>query len=91
MEINKKKRESKKFYFVYLLECKDGSFYTGITNDIRKRIKAHKKGKGSKYVRIKGFRKLLSKKKCKSKSEALREEYRIKKLKKKDKLEWFGR
>ena len=41
----------KKPWFVYILECQDGSFYTGITNNISKRMKVHNKGNGSKYVR----------------------------------------
>jgi len=80
---------TKKIWQVYLLECMDGSFYTGVTNDMEKRIKAHKEGKGSKYVNLKGYKKLLVKKKCKSKSQALKEEHKIKQLKKYDKLSYF--
>ena len=78
-----------KKWFVYLLECKDNSYYTGVTNDIDKRIKAHEKGKGSKYVYQKGFKKLLRSKKCKDKSEACRYEYQIKQLPKNKKFNWF--
>lgn len=78
-----------KSWKVYLLECSDGSFYTGVTNDIEKRMKAHKEGKGSKYVRIKGFKKFLKTKDCNNRSEAQKEEYKIKQLSKKDKLNWF--
>ncbi|HIF72023.1 MAG TPA: hypothetical protein EYQ61_05670 [Dehalococcoidia bacterium] len=46
-------------WYVYILECSDGSFYTGATNDVERRMKQHKEGKGSKYVYQKGFRKLL--------------------------------
>jgi len=46
----------KKQWYVYILECEDGSFYTGVTNDVDKRMKAHADGKrGSKYVYNKGF------------------------------------
>jgi putative endonuclease len=38
-------------YFVYVLECADKTLYTGITNDLAKRLAAHSAGKGSKYVR----------------------------------------
>ncbi|MTI86231.1 MAG: GIY-YIG nuclease family protein [Firmicutes bacterium] len=38
-------------WYLYILECEDGSLYTGITKDLDKRIKAHKAGKGSRYVR----------------------------------------
>ena len=74
---------------VYILECQDGSFYTGVTNDIDKRIKAHQKGNGSKYVYRKGFKKLLKTKDCKNKSDACKAEYVIKQLPKHQKLNWF--
>jgi putative endonuclease len=76
-------------WFVYILECCDGSFYTGISNDLDKRMKTHLNGKGSKYVARKGFRKLLAAKECKTKSEACKAEYLIKKLSKWDKLTYF--
>ena len=79
----------KKQWFVYILECEDGSFYTGVTNDIDSRMKAHAKGKGSKYVYKKGFKKLLQAKSCKDKSDACKCEYEIKKLPKNQKLNWF--
>ncbi|MBP5295220.1 MAG: GIY-YIG nuclease family protein [Lachnospiraceae bacterium] len=37
--------------YTYMLECSDGSYYTGWTNDLRKRVKTHKAGKGGKYTR----------------------------------------
>ncbi|MCK5449848.1 GIY-YIG nuclease family protein [Candidatus Pacearchaeota archaeon] len=79
-----------KSWFVYILECQDGSFYTGITTDIEKRMKIHAEGKGSKYVRNKHLKKLLKTKKCLSRSEAQKAEYQIKKLDKRDKLNWFN-
>jgi len=79
-----------KRWHVYLLECKDGSFYTGVTNDLDKRMKTHAQGKGSKYVKAKGFKKLLRSKQCESKSESQKAEYQIKQLQKYDKLDWFN-
>ena len=76
-------------WFVYILECHDGSFYVGVTNDLRKRMKIHAEGKGSKYVRNRGFKKLLRTKECLSRSDAQKIEYQIKKLQKWDKLNWF--
>ena len=75
---------------VYILECLDGSFYTGISNDLEKRTNAHKDGKGSKYVSSRGFSHLISSKKCSNKSEALKAEYKIKQLSKKDKLNFIN-
>lgn len=80
--------EEKK-WFVYILECLDGSYYTGVTNDIEKRMKAHKSGKGSKYVRRRGFSHLIATKPCKDKSDACKAEYWIKKLPKYEKLNAF--
>jgi len=79
----------KKKWYVYILECGDGSFYTGVTNNIDARIKAHVEGKGSKYVYNKGFKKLLRTKQCKDKSEACKCEYVIKQLPRNKKLSWF--
>ena len=78
-----------KQWYVYILECGDGSFYTGVTNDIDARMKAHAEGKGSKYVYQKGFGKLLRVKECKDKSDACKCEYAIRQLKKNEKLSWF--
>jgi len=78
-----------KTWYVYLLECGDGSFYCGVTNDIDARMKAHAEGKGSKYVYQKGFGKLLRVKACESKSDACKCEYAIKKLQRGEKLGWF--
>lgn len=41
----------RKQWFVYVLRCRDGSYYTGATNDLEKRLSQHASGKGSKYVR----------------------------------------
>lgn len=79
----------KDLWFVYILECLDGSFYTGVTKDIDVRMKAHAEGKGSKYVYKKGFKRLLRAKQCKNKSEACKCEYAIKQLSRNKKLSWF--
>ena len=78
-----------KQWHVYILECCDGSYYTGVTNDIEKRMKTHAQGKGSKYVYKKGFKELLYSKECKNKSEACKCEYEIKQLPRNKKLNWF--
>ena len=79
----------KKQWCVYILECGDGSFYTGVTIDVDARMKAHAEGQGSKYVYKRGFKKLLHVKSCKNKSDACKCEYAIKKLPRNEKLEWF--
>ena len=76
-------------WYVYTLECGDGSFYTGVTTDVDARMKVHAEGKGSKYVRKKGFKQLLRAKSCESRSDACKCEYVIKKLPRGEKLSWF--
>ncbi len=78
-----------KKWFVYILECQDGSYYTGVTNDVDKRMQTHEKGKGSKYVNQKGFKKLLYAKPAKDKSDACKAEYKIKQLPRNKKLKYF--
>jgi putative endonuclease len=79
----------KQNWFLYIIECQDESYYTGITTNIDKRMKAHQGGKGSKYVYAKGFKKLLYTISCKNKSQASKFEYQIKQLPRKEKLGWF--
>ena len=76
-------------WFVYILECYDESLYTGITNDLEKRMAAHKKGTGSKYVRWKGFKEILHAISVADKSEAAKMEYDIKQLERNDKITFF--
>jgi putative endonuclease len=66
--------------FVYMLECQDGSIYTGITNNISNRMEQHSKGIGSKYVRSRGYKKLVYVERLESRSAAMRREREIKKL-----------
>lgn len=76
-----------KQWVVYILECKDTTLYTGITDNFIKRFQAHQNGKGAKYTRGRGPLKLRYMEKCSSMSEALRRENAIKKLARKEKLE----
>jgi putative endonuclease len=78
-----------KQWYVYILECHDESLYTGITNDLEKRMAAHESGHGSKYVKRKGFLQLLHAIKAKDKSEASKLEYKIKQLPRNDKITFF--
>ena len=78
-----------KSWFVYILECYDDSLYTGITNDLEKRMIAHKKGVGSKYVRSKKFKQILHAISVGDKSEAAKMEYSIKQLERNDKITFF--
>jgi putative endonuclease len=73
-------------WYVYIVECFDGSLYTGITTDVNKRIGTHNQGKGAKYTRGRRPVVLLISFSVESKGVALKEEYRIKQLTRKDKL-----
>lgn len=77
--------QSKGKYFVYILECGDGSFYTGITNDLEKRLKSHNNGKASKYTRARLPVNLIYCEPSENKGLALSRELIIKKLNRKEK------
>lgn len=70
---------------VYLLRCSDGALYCGVTNDVKKRLKTHNSGKASKFTRGRLPVKLAAVSGNLSKSEAMRQEYRIKRLPKSEK------
>jgi len=72
-------------YFVYILLCSDGSFYTGSTNDVERRFMDHLMGKGAKYTKSHKPVKIIYREKFASKSDALKREAEIKKLPKKKK------
>jgi putative endonuclease len=81
-----KKKSADNSWLVYLLRCKDKSLYTGITNDIEKRIAAHQKGTGAKYTRSRRPVRLLKISKYMSRKEAMRLEIKIKRMPKEKKL-----
>ncbi|MCR4991367.1 MAG: GIY-YIG nuclease family protein [Lachnospiraceae bacterium] len=75
-------------YFVYILECADGSLYTGYTTNIEERVKTHNSGKGAKYTKGRLPVKLVYSEQFADKSSALSREWHIKhKMTRKDKLE----
>ncbi len=69
-------------WFIYLIRCKDGSLYTGITTDVDRRFAQHqRKGElGAKYLRGRGPLRLVFQKKLASRSVALKVESKVKKL-----------
>ena len=73
-------------WLVYLLRCSDGSLYTGITNDLPKRLKAHAAGKASRYTRSRLPVKLAYSEPQRSKSAALKREVAIKGLRRPEKV-----
>lgn len=71
---------------VYILRCGDGSLYTGCTNDLSRRLAAHRKGKGAKYTRSRLPVALAYREETADKSAALRREAAIKRLDRREKL-----
>lgn len=74
-------------WYVYILECSDGTLYTGITTDLDKRLKTHNNGKGAKYTKTRLPVVLKASFEAENRSSASKEEYRIKQLTRKEKLE----
>ena len=72
--------------FVYMLRCKDGSLYTGWTNDLEHRLAMHSSGRGAKYTRGRGPLELVYSEELPDKEAALRRECAIKKLRREQKL-----
>lgn len=73
-------------YFVYILRCKDGSLYTGITTDLARRFAMHKAGTASRYTRAKGVGRMLYSETQPSRSAASKREAEIKKWPRRKKL-----
>ena len=78
-----------KHWVVYMVECRDGSLYTGMTNDIVKRIAAHNAGKGAKYTRSRRPVKLRYIYQCMSRRHAATFEASVKSLPRAEKLEFI--
>jgi putative endonuclease len=76
-------------YYVYILECFDGTLYTGSTNDVEKRLETHNLGKGAKYTRGRLPVKLKYSEVFETKGEALKRESGIKKLNRVEKMALF--
>ena len=79
------KRRDNVAAFIYILRCKDGSLYTGWTDDVEKRFKAHSEGKGAKYTSGRGPFELIWQEEVADKSAALKREIEIKKWSRKKK------
>jgi putative endonuclease len=74
-------------YYLYILECSDNSLYTGITTDLHRRLEEHNSSKlGAKYTRLRRPVQLVYQVEFENRSLASKEEYRIKNLKREDKL-----
>lgn len=73
-------------YWLYILRCGDGTLYTGITDNVERRLAAHQSGKGAKYTRGRGPLILAYQEPCADRSAALRREAAVKRLTRSEKL-----
>lgn len=76
--------------YTYMLECRDGSLYTGWTNNLEKRVACHNAGKGGKYTASRLPVNLVYYETFETKQEAMRREYAIKQLSRKEKIKLVG-
>ena len=72
-------------WYVYILRCGDNTLYTGITDDVPRRLAAHRAGKGAKYTRGRGPLELVYQEEAPDRSAALRREIEIKRLRRAEK------
>jgi putative endonuclease len=84
---NKKHEEGEKSYYVYLLLCDDGSYYTGYTNNVASRFERHKKGRGARYTRMHRPKKIVYAERLGTRVAAIRREQQIKALSHREKHE----
>lgn len=80
------RNKGREMHYTYIVECRDKTLYTGWTTDLEKRIKAHNEGKGAKYTKSRAPVKLVYYEQYETKQEALKREYAIKQLTRKEKL-----
>lgn len=77
-------------WFLYLLECKGGTFYAGITNNLEARFQAHLDGRGAKYTRANPPLRILAHKIYANRSEASKSEAQLKALPRDKKIAFFS-
>ncbi|MHA6260503.1 GIY-YIG nuclease family protein [Sporosarcina sp. CAU 1771] len=83
--------ENDKNHLFYVLECNDGSYYAGYTNNLEKRVSVHNEGKGAKYTRAKRPVSCIYHEVFETKREAMQAEYQFKQLKRIEKERYIGK
>ena len=78
--------KSPRSYHMYVVECADGTLYTGYATDVEQRVRAHNEGRGAKYTRSRGPVRLAASASFATKHEALSAEFRFKRLSRAEKL-----
>ena len=79
-------RQSSSPWHVYIIECLNGALYTGITNDLAKRLAAHQTGKGAKYTKVFGVRAMVYNEEAGTRVKAMKREREIKRWPRQRKL-----
>jgi len=87
IEPNGQKRETEPKFFVYILECGDGTFYTGQTSRLPERVLEHMQGRGGRYTRGRLPVALVYAEECPTRADAMRRERQIKKMNREQKTE----
>jgi putative endonuclease len=72
-------------WYLYILECSDKSYYTGITKNIAKRVEAHNLGKGARYTRTRTPVTLVYHERCGKQAKAMKREIQVKNMRRKQK------
>ncbi len=91
MSSAKTKRNNGSPWYLYVLQCGDNTLYTGITNDLERRIKQHNSGTASRYTRSRLPVALAYQERCCGRSSALKKEYAMKQLSRKEKEKYVKR
>lgn len=84
---NMKPQKGKQSYYVYLLLCDDGSYYTGYTNNVASRLERHRKGWGARYTKMRRPKRVVYVEEFRTRGAATRREHRIKALSHREKHE----
>ena len=91
MGLAKKKKGASGLWYLYVLQCSDNTLYTGITNDLGRRIKQHNNGTASRYTRSRLPVTLAYQERCRGRSNALKKEYAMKQLSREEKGKYIRR
>jgi len=86
----KKRKKKATAWMLYILKCRDGTLYTGITNDLPRRITQHNNGTASRYTRSRLPVRLMFNEPCRNRSQALIKEYAMKQLSRNEKIAYIG-
>lgn len=82
--------DAMKQYWVYIIECADGSLYTGISTDVERRFREHRAGTAARYTRSRGVKRIVYRERAGTRSAALQREATIKRFSREQKRQLCG-